>query len=89
MRLWPERVVPKCAEDRSLAIAHGLEDVFWVEDRGGQVEITADPHPPGSQLVRERKSPAVKAALEDLLDAGRPAAAARSGARKPKSKPGE
>ena len=32
MHLWPERVVPKCAEDRSLAIAHGLEDVFWVQD---------------------------------------------------------
>ncbi len=29
MHLWPERVVPKCATDRSLAIAHGLEDVFW------------------------------------------------------------
>jgi hypothetical protein len=33
MRLWPERVIPKCAEDRSLAIAHGLEDVFWVADK--------------------------------------------------------
>ena len=32
MQLWPERVVPKCTTDRSLAIAHGLEDVFWVED---------------------------------------------------------
>ena len=32
MRLWPERVVPRCATDRSLAIAHGLEDVFWVQD---------------------------------------------------------
>jgi hypothetical protein len=32
MHLWPERVVPKCMTDRSLAIAHGLEDVFWVED---------------------------------------------------------
>ena len=32
MHLWPERVIPKCAEDRSLAIAHGLEDVFWVQD---------------------------------------------------------
>ena len=29
MHLWPERVVPKCATDRSLAIAHGLEDVLW------------------------------------------------------------
>ena len=36
MHLWPERVVPKCAEDRSLAIAHGLEDVFWVEDEDGK-----------------------------------------------------
>jgi len=35
MHLWPERVVPKCAKDRSLAIAHGLEDVFWVKDMVG------------------------------------------------------
>ncbi|MBS7811516.1 hypothetical protein [Roseococcus pinisoli] len=31
MHLWPERVVPKCTTDRSLAIAHELEDAFWVE----------------------------------------------------------
>jgi hypothetical protein len=36
MHLWPERVVPKCAKDRSLAIAHGLEDVFWVEGTDGK-----------------------------------------------------
>ena len=36
MHLWPERVVPKCATDRSLAIAHGLEDVFWVEGTDGK-----------------------------------------------------
>lgn len=34
MRLWPGRVVPKCAKDRSLAIAHELESLFWVEDGG-------------------------------------------------------
>lgn len=34
MHLWPERVVPKCRDDRSLAIAHGLEDLLWVEDDG-------------------------------------------------------
>jgi hypothetical protein len=33
MRLWPERVLPRCADDRSLAIAHDLEDVFWVADK--------------------------------------------------------
>lgn len=32
MHLWPERVVPKCRDDRSLAIAHGLEELLWVED---------------------------------------------------------
>jgi hypothetical protein len=36
MHLWPERVVPKGADDRSLAIAHGLEDRFWVGDLGGR-----------------------------------------------------
>lgn len=35
MRLWPEKVVPECREDRSLAIAHGLEDLFWIEDTKG------------------------------------------------------
>lgn len=34
MHLWPERVAPKCRSDRSLAIAHGLEDTFWVEVGG-------------------------------------------------------
>jgi hypothetical protein len=36
MHLWPERVVPKCAQDRSLAIAHGLEDRLWAEDLVGR-----------------------------------------------------
>jgi hypothetical protein len=35
MTVWPARVVPKCVTDRSFAIAHGLEDLFWVEDAGG------------------------------------------------------
>lgn len=34
MNLWPERVVPKCRQDRSLAIAHNLEELLWVEDDG-------------------------------------------------------
>ena len=36
MHLWPERVVPQCAKDRSLAIAHGREEVFWVEGDDGK-----------------------------------------------------
>jgi hypothetical protein len=31
LHLWPERVIPKCATDRSLAIAHDLESTFWEE----------------------------------------------------------
>jgi hypothetical protein len=69
MHLWPERVVPKCAEDRSLAIAHGLDEVFWEEGSTGK------PHPKKVskeevvRLIQERTSPSVKAALNDLLSA--------------------
>ncbi|MEI6341109.1 MAG: hypothetical protein WCR07_04065 [Verrucomicrobiota bacterium] len=71
LHLWPERVVPKCATDRSLAIAHGLESAFWQED----------PEKPGKWIARqvtdtevrgliaERTSAAVKAAVESLVGA--------------------
>ncbi|MFH0979913.1 MAG: BREX-1 system adenine-specific DNA-methyltransferase PglX [Planctomycetota bacterium] len=36
MHLWPERVVPKCRTDASLAIAHDLEDVFWEQKAVGR-----------------------------------------------------
>lgn len=36
MRPRPGRVEPKCATDRSLAIAHGLEDVFWIDGTDGK-----------------------------------------------------
>jgi hypothetical protein len=72
LHLWPKRVVPKCATDRSLAIAHGLESVFWQED----------PEKPGKWITRkvtdlelrglitERTSAAVKAAVEELSVSG-------------------
>lgn len=69
MHLWPERVVPKCAADRSLAIAHGLEDVFWVEGSDGKWTARKTPTRPFEGLVGERTSPAVKAALKSLLEA--------------------
>ena len=69
MHLWPERVVPKCAEDRSLAIAHGLEEVFWLEDADGKWKQRQVPGRSVEELVRERTSPAVKAALKSLLEA--------------------
>lgn len=69
MHLWPERVVPKCAKDRSLAIAHGLEDVFWVEGEDGKWTARKAPTRSVDELVHERTSPAVKSALNSLLEA--------------------
>ena len=60
MHLWPERVVPKCATDRSLAIAHGLEDVFWVEGEDGKWKPRSTPTRAVDELVRERTSPPSK-----------------------------
>jgi hypothetical protein len=69
MHLWPERVVPKCAKDRSLAIAHGLEEVFWVENNEGKWVVRPTPTLSIEEIVRERISPAVRAALDSLLQA--------------------
>ena len=69
MHLWPERVVKKCATDRSLAIAHGLEDNFWLENADGKWEAREKPKKSADVLVRERTSSAVKAALKSLLEA--------------------
>lgn len=43
MSIWPERVVPKCAKDRSLAIAQGIEDLFWVPDENGKLRPLRNP----------------------------------------------
>jgi hypothetical protein len=69
MHLWPERVVPRCATDRSLAIAHGLEDAFWHEDADGKWQPRPAPTRSIEAIVRERTSPAVNAALKGLLEA--------------------
>jgi hypothetical protein len=79
MRFWPERVVPKCAKNRSLAIAHGLEDVFWIEGTNGKWTARKTPARSVDDLVRERTSPAVKSALKSLLEA--PVATGKSAGR--------
>jgi hypothetical protein len=68
MHLWPERVVPKCATDRSLAIAHGLEDVFWVQDPANENLWNRREIPTTTidELVVRRRNPAVRAILERL-----------------------
>jgi len=79
MHLWPERVVPKCATDRSLAIAHGLEDIFWVEGDSGKWERRSTPIRSVTELVRERTPSSVKAALKNLLEAPVASAVASGG----------
>jgi hypothetical protein len=80
MHLWPERVVPKCAKDRSLAIAHRLADVFWVEAADGKWVERKTPAKSVDELVKARTSPAVKSALKSLLEA--PVASGKSSSRK-------
>ncbi len=83
MHLWPERVVPKCVTDASLAFAHGLEEVFWERDDSDCCQ--AKQEPPGGweslikKLVDERTSPTVKAALKELINA--PVASAKAAPR--------
>jgi hypothetical protein len=77
MHLWPERVVPACAIDRSLAIAHGLENIFWVEGDGGKWTRRATPTRRVEELIRERTSSAVQAALKSLLEASAPSSSPR------------
>jgi len=88
MRLWPERVVPKCRDDRSLAIAHGLDEEFWFEDDGGKKTVWKKRNvssPRMVELIAARSSTTVKAALDDLLSAPAPAGKTRSRRRKVRS----
>ncbi len=81
MHLWPERVVAKCARDRSLAIAHGLEDVFWAEAPDGRWVARAVDAATVERLVAARASAAVKDALASLLGAPAPVSSRGSGRR--------
>ena len=64
MHLWPERVVPKCRTDASLAIAHGLEARFWVQE-GGRWRPLREPEEEADAQVNCR----VDEARERLVEA--------------------
>jgi len=68
MHLWPARVIPKCATDRSLAIAHGHDETFWEPDpeKEGKFRPKTVAESEINRLIAERTGPAVKAALESL-----------------------
>jgi hypothetical protein len=71
MHLWPERVIPKCSADRSLAIVHNLDSFFWEENDGAWRPIKRKKEEVDA-VIATRTSAAVKAALKDLLDATAP-----------------
>lgn len=82
MHLWPERVVPKCVTDRSLAVAHGLEDIFWFEDEDKKWKSRENCSLSVEEIVRERTSPAVKEALRSLMEAPDAAGTSKRGRRR-------
>ena len=81
MHLWPERVVPKCADDRSLAIAHGLEAEFWAQDSDGKWQMRKVDEATVKRLIAERSSHAVKDTLKNLLEAPAPSTGRRDARR--------
>lgn len=76
--LWPERVIGKCTSDRSLAIAHGLEERLWQETSKGNWLQRQLPEAELEALLAEYSKPAVQNALERFLAAPPPVAAART-----------
>jgi hypothetical protein len=85
LHLWPERVVPKCAQDRSLAVAHKVEDVFWEQDPDGKWKPRKVDRATIDRLIEKRTSAAVKDALKNLLEAPVPTKAGK-GSRKKSSR---
>ncbi|WP_216905720.1 BREX-1 system adenine-specific DNA-methyltransferase PglX [Synechococcus sp. CCY 0621] len=75
--LWPERVIKKCQSDRSLAIAHGLEERLWQETNKGNWLPRKVSESELQALIAEHSKPAVQNALERFLSAPPPVAAAR------------
>lgn len=64
-------MAPKCRTDRSLAIAHGLEDTFWVEV-GGKWRARESTDAALAAAISARTSPAIQSALRTLQDAPAP-----------------
>jgi hypothetical protein len=86
LQLWPERVIPKCASDRLLAIAHDLERFFWVEDANtGKWSPLQRTDAEIDKLIAERTSPAVKASLDSLVAAPTPSGATTKRGRRAQS----
>ena len=49
--IWPKRVIPKCTDDRSLAIAHGHEADLWEEVTDKKGKTTWKPKPDAKEIA--------------------------------------
>jgi len=49
--IWPERVIPKCTTDRSLAIAHGHEAALWEEVENTKGKLSWQPKADAQEIV--------------------------------------
>ena len=63
--MWPERVLRKCHQDRSLAIAHDVEDIFWQEV---EVPIMRGKKPTGKTKLEWQPIPASETMLNDMVN---------------------
>ena len=50
---WPERVIPKCTTDRSLAIAHGHEQALWEEVENAKGKLVWQPKKDAKEIAEE------------------------------------
>jgi hypothetical protein len=78
LHLWPDRVIPQCVTDRSMAIAHGLEERLWQETNNGNWLPRQLTEGDLQALIAEHTKPAVKSALERFLAAPPPVAPTRT-----------
>lgn len=63
--MWPDRVLRKCHQDRSLAIAHDVEDMFWQEV---EVPIMRGKKPTGKTKLEWQPIPASETMLNDMVN---------------------
>jgi hypothetical protein len=50
---WPERVIPQCTTDRSLAIAHGHEQALWEEVENAKGKLVWQPKKDAKEIAEE------------------------------------
>ena len=63
--IWPDRVLRKCHQDRSLAIAHDVEDLFWQEV---EVPVMRGKKPTGKTKLEWQPIPASETTLNDMVN---------------------